>query len=322
VVPTEGLNSSPTIDLISFPLDSRAIRCIPRALAVHYDVLALCVDGLEITVAMADLGDVDTVNRIKVATGMHVNQLRAPREAIREKLRTAYPQNACSESVAGLRQQLIESYSYLCARAAKRFLRRCIDKEDLEQVAMIGLIKAADKFDSSLSTPFEAYAWLFIIGELMHYVRDYERIVRPPRKLRALERKWLRVQDQLALQLGRQPRTCETARALNVDMLTLQELMRCREGALPGSLDVIENHPASPQCGSDAQIDRLAIETALRSLSSLERTIILAVYAQGYRQTELAERLGYTARHISRLHRAALSKMLPCLVVDPRGTPT
>ncbi len=320
MVPTEGLNSSATIDLTSFCLDFNALRCIPRALAIRYDVLALSVEGLEITVAMADVDDDETIDRIKLATGMRVNQVRAPRDAIREKLTAAYAGDGVKQPSREDRQRVIERYAYLCARGAKKFLRRCEDKEDLEQVAMIGLIKAADKFDPTLSTPFEAYAWLFIIGELMHYVRDYERIVRPPRKLRALEPKWVHAQDKLSLALGRQPTIYEMAHALNVDVVTVQELIRCHESALPRPLDALDHDPAAPraasQCGGEAQIDRLVLEAALAALNDLERTVILAVYAQGYSQSELAQRLGYSQRHISRLHRLALSKMLPSVVLE------
>lgn len=325
MVLTEGVNSSSTIDLLAFPLNVDAVRCIPRALALHYQVLPLFVEGIEITVAMADPDDGDAVNRIKLATGMRVNRLRCSRQAIRDRLKTAYPGLSIHGADSDHRSRLIESYSYLCGRAARKFLRRCEDREDLEQVAMIGLIKASDKFDPRLSTPFEAYAWLLIVGELMHYVRDFERIVRPPRKLRALERKWSKVQDRLALLLGRQPAIREIACALNVDVATVQELMRCRESALPGTLDVVENQPASPQAsvqsGGDAQVDRLIIEAALGVLNATERTIILAVYAQGYSQSELAERLGYSQRHISRVHRTALSKMLPKVAVDRETQP-
>ncbi|MDQ6933013.1 MAG: sigma-70 family RNA polymerase sigma factor [Candidatus Eremiobacteraeota bacterium] len=320
MVPTEGLNSFSTIDLASFPLNFDAVACIPRALAMGYDVLALSVEGLDITVAMADINDADTVDRIKLATGMRVRQVHASRQAIREKLTAVYQGDSHEQPSGDRRQQVIERYAYLCARGAKKFLRRCEDREDLEQVAMIGLIKAADKFDPSLSTPFEAYAWLFIIGELMHYVRDHERIVRPPRKLRALEPKWVHTQDKLSLALGRDPTLCEIAHALDVDVVTVRELIRCRESALPRPLEAVDNDfgaaHAATQCGGDAQIDRLLVEAALRALNDLERTVILAVYAQGYTQSELAKRLGYSQRHISRLHRTALSKMLPSVVLE------
>ncbi|MDQ6826788.1 MAG: sigma-70 family RNA polymerase sigma factor [Candidatus Eremiobacteraeota bacterium] len=211
------------------------------------------------------------------------------------------------------RERVIASYEYLCARAAKKFVRCAAEREDLQQVATIGLIKACDKFDATRKTPFEAYAWLFIVGELMHYVRDHERIVRPPRRLRELEPKWLETQDELTLRLGRQPNICEVAQALSVDAVTVQEVIRCRETTFPGSLDGVQNllpaTHASVQCGNDAQVDRLLIETALRALNSIERAVILALYGQGYNQSELASRLGYSQRQISRLHKAALSKM-------------
>ena len=84
------------------------------------------------------------------------------------------------------RDRLFARYHYLCARAARKFCRRGADRADLEQIAAIGLLKACDRYDGRLKTPFEAFAWLFVIGELMHYVRDQERLVRAPRRLRAL----------------------------------------------------------------------------------------------------------------------------------------
>ena len=56
-------------------------------------------------------------------------------------------------------------------------MRRGLDRADLEQVAAIGLIKAVDRYDCAQAAPFEAYAWLLVLGELMHYVRDSERFV-------------------------------------------------------------------------------------------------------------------------------------------------
>jgi len=56
-------------------------------------------------------------------------------------------------------------------------MRPGLDKADLHQIAAIGLIKACDRYNPGVATPFEAFAWLFIIGELMHFVRDGETIV-------------------------------------------------------------------------------------------------------------------------------------------------
>lgn len=75
------------------------------------------------------------------------------------------------------RETLFNEFGALCTRACRRFVRPGLDKADLYQIAAIGLIKACDRYDPAAATPFEPFAWLFIIGELMHFVRDGETIV-------------------------------------------------------------------------------------------------------------------------------------------------
>ena len=113
------------------------------------------------------------------------------------------------------RDAAIEEHRYLCRRAARRFVRPSLDRADLEQVAAIGLIKAVDRYDRAQATPFEAYAWLLILGELMHYVRDGERILRAPRRIRDLERRWVAAERELWSILGREPREADVARYVN-----------------------------------------------------------------------------------------------------------
>jgi RNA polymerase sigma factor (sigma-70 family) len=83
------------------------------------------------------------------------------------------------------RERMILAYQYLCKRGARKFLRPDVESCDLEQVAAIGLIKACDRYNGSLPTPFEAYAWMSITGELMNHLRAHNRASRydPPRTL-------------------------------------------------------------------------------------------------------------------------------------------
>ena len=214
------------------------------------------------------------------------------------------------------RDRLVSTYGYLCERGARKFLRAGLERSDLEQVAAIGLLKACDRYDAALQTPFEAYAWLFIVGELMHHVRDCERLVRPPRKLRSLERKWQQVCDELTVALSRTPTDDELAKAMATDVQTISELRECRARAITESLE--SSSAPAPELHAPAEVeillDRLLIESALDALNETERHIILGLYAKGDSQWEIAQRLGYSQRHISRLHKAALVKMLPVWV--------
>lgn len=221
------------------------------------------------------------------------------------------------------RTRAYSEYRHLCSRAARKFLRPGLERCDLEQVAAIGLIKAADRYDDAQETPFEAFAWLFVIGELMHHVRDYERIVRPPRRYRELEKRWQRTYDAMVGELGREPAAFEVAARMNVSVTELEQLQIYRERAVPEALDTFHaNTIRSSNNQFEEREERWLIEAALDALSEKEREIVVRLYDYGYSQTEVASRLGYSQRHISRLHRSALRKMQPVWVHKSAETGT
>ena len=219
-----------------------------------------------------------------------------------------------NEDAAGARDATVMQYRYLCSRAAKKFLRAPLERADLEQIAAIGLIKAYDRYDPSLRTPFEAFAWLFVVGELMHYVRDHERLVRPPRRLRELERRCGAMYDRVVGALGREPTAAELASSLGVDTQTVDDIHAYRERAVAEPLEGLLREAATVEDPVDRHNDALLIQDALAALNKPERTIILAMYGSGYSQLEISKKLGYSRRHISRLHRGALKKMRPLCV--------
>src|ERR1700676_2708384 len=112
------------------------------------------------------------------------------------------------------RESLFASHRFLCSRGARRFLRRGLERADLEQVAAIGLLKARDRYDARVSTPFAIYAWRLIVGELSHHVRAHEHFIRSPRRLQVLERRYATEWERLGGLLGREPADCEVADAL------------------------------------------------------------------------------------------------------------
>lgn len=217
------------------------------------------------------------------------------------------------------RDRLFARYHYLCPRAARKFCRRGADRGDLEQIAAIGLLKACDRYDGRLKTPFEAFAWLFVVGELMHHVRDHERLVRAPRRLRDLDRRFQEAHDAMTAQAHREPSMYEVAQRLQLTLREVEELALYRAQAVPESLDALRPHELQPCSYTlEEREDRMIAQIALARLTTAERAIILALYAKGYSQVEISERLGYSRRHISRLHRAALRKMQPLWVSRTR----
>jgi len=214
------------------------------------------------------------------------------------------------------RESLFEEYGRLCSRACRKFTRPGLDRADLLQIAAIGLIKACDRYDPSVDTPFEAFAWLFIIGELMHFVRDHERLVRAPRQLRRMEKQVQLAQESLVGRLGREPSASEIAQRIGVKPEDVTEAYRCRDRAMVESLDALQPYELKPAAYTvDEPENAILIRDALSQLTQAERAIVVAMYAGGYSQLELADRLGYSRRHISRLHRRALKKMRNAVAV-------
>ena len=210
------------------------------------------------------------------------------------------------------RQSVIEAHRHLCTKAARKFVRRGLDRADLEQVGAIGLIKAVDKYDPLVGTPFEAYAWVFILGELMHYVRDCERVLRAPRRLRELERRWLFAERQLWPLLGREPRDTEIAAFLGARLDEQIEVRKYRNMGAVLSMDALRPH----ECRSlsytiDNQLDRLVIDQGMARLTPIERRILVEIYERDTPVNVIAERLGYSRRHVTRLHKGALKKLSP-----------
>jgi RNA polymerase sigma-B factor len=206
------------------------------------------------------------------------------------------------------REGLVQKYHYLCRRGARKYARRAEDRADFEQTAAVGLIKAVDRYREDTGTPFEAYAWIIIQGELSHYVRDAERMLRAPRRLRALERRWRDARESLRCVLDREPTDGEVAEYLVIDLASIRDLHEYRDRARVESLDALPTDAASGAYYTiDAHDDRLTIEAALRALTPLERSIFVAA------------RLGYSQRHLSRVRRTAISKLGPLCVIA--GTP-
>lgn len=210
------------------------------------------------------------------------------------------------------RNNIVARYHYLCSRGAYKFARRREDRADLEQVAALGLIKAAERYRPTLGTPFEAYAWIMIQGELLHYVRDHERIVRAPRRLRELDHRWKEAQTVLTGALQRDPEDAEIAEHLRLHPTAAAELHEYRERGRIASLDAL--HPRHASYTIEDHDDRIVLEWALSRLSELERAILQATFEDDVSVNDVATRLGYSSRHVSRIRRAALQKIVPLCV--------
>jgi RNA polymerase sigma-B factor len=139
-------------------------------------------------------------------------------------------------------------------------------------------------------------------------VRDHERVVRIPRRLRALESRFQQAQDTCAGRLGRDPSDAELAEEMGVPPSAIGELRGLRAWATMLPLD----DPAAHAIASANPIgleDHMLVRTALARLSELERRVLVGVYLLGLSRLELARTLGISPRNVSRLRQAALLRM-------------
>lgn len=229
----------------------------------------------------------------------------------REELLAHY----CAERTVQRRNAVVDAYRHLCVRGARKFMRAGNDRADLEQVAAVGLIKAAQNYRPEMQTPFDAYAWIMVVGELMHYVRDHERIVRIPRPLRALEKRYVDAWDTFCAEQHREPTTVEMAEALGVRVELVVELRALRRAdhvplPEPGATDGPERVELLADTDRGVAIEeRIGLAMALQELGERERAIVLGTYGAGLTQSELGRRLGLSQSHVSKLLSRALGKL-------------
>jgi RNA polymerase sigma-B factor len=211
------------------------------------------------------------------------------------------------------RDAVIFAHRYLCARGARKFRRTESDSADLEQVAALGLIKATDTYRPERATPFEAYAWLMIVGELMHYVRDHERTVRVPRALRSVERRYVAAWETIAAQQHAEPTVTQLADALAVDGTVIAEVRAMRRGnraAEPAGTAALRACEGLAALAPGLSLDeRLTVWMAVEALDVRERTIVLGIFGAGMSQAHIAARIGLSQSQVSKILGRALDKL-------------
>jgi RNA polymerase sigma-B factor len=152
----------------------------------------------------------------------------------------------------------------------------------------------------------------------MHYVRDHERLVRIPRRIRTLEKRFIAHWDAYTAEHHREPTLHESALALGVDVRTMEELRLYRRAEhlpLPtaGESDGPERLDLLALPDTFSLEDRVALAGALDRLAERERVIVLGTYSVGLTQSELGARLGLSQSHVSKLLARALDKMSRCV---------
>jgi RNA polymerase sigma-B factor len=215
----------------------------------------------------------------------------------------------------------------LAAHIAKRF-SRLEGEEDLRQVAMLGLVKAVDRFDPDFGVPFAAFAGSTIEGELKRHFRDHSWAVRVPRSAKELHLMVRRAADDLVQSSGRSPSVDEIAAHLRVErddvLRGLSASAASRVGSLSAGGDDGSSDPpldriralATEDAGFEHAMESDVVDRLLARLPERERRIVQLRFYEQRSQADIAAEVGVSQMQVSRLLRASFERMRSWMTDD------
>lgn len=229
------------------------------------------------------------------------------------------------------RDGLVQLHLPLVEHCARRFANRGEPLEDLVQVGTIGLIKAVDRFDTDRGVEFSTYATPTVIGEIKRHFRDKGWAVRVPRRLQELRLQLTATTAELSQELGRSPTARELAESIGCSVEEIVEGMESGNAYAAISLDATresdENEgPASildaigSEDGGLENVElRESVKPLLERLPTREKKILMLRFFHNKTQSQIAEEIGVSQMHVSRLLNRTLAGMRTALEAEPEG---
>jgi RNA polymerase sigma-B factor len=213
---------------------------------------------------------------------------------------------------AALRDRLVEGHLPVAQHIARRFAHRGEPLDDLEQVATVGLINAVDRFEPARGVEFLSYAVPTITGEVRRHFRDQGWAMRVPRRLKDLHVTLGATVSELSQRLGRAPTATELSRHLDLPREQVVEGLEAANAYRGKSLDsLLDEEDGSSGTLADAigtadrELERVeyreSLQPLLAELPERERTILMLRFFGNMTQTQIAERVGISQMHVSRL---------------------
>ena len=210
-----------------------------------------------------------------------------------------------------LKDELIQAWLPMAERIAVRFKGRGESLEDLYQVAALGLVKAVDHYDPGRGHAFEAYAVPTITGEIKRHFRDHMWTLHVPRRVQDLRNRVRSSAKELSqLTPGRAPTVAEIAEHAHLseaEVRTGMEALECfsalsLEAEMPGTDGyALGDAIGGPDPAYDVVVDRVTVKPCLQRLPERERTILYLRFFGGMTQSRIAQQLGISQMHVSRL---------------------
>jgi RNA polymerase sigma-B factor len=217
------------------------------------------------------------------------------------------------------REDLVALHLPLVEHCARRFRNRGEPQEDLVQVGTIGLLKSVDRFDHQRGVEFSTYATPTILGEIRRHFRDKGWAIRVPRRLQELRLAIHASSAELTHTLGRSPTPRELADAIGCTVEEIVEGLESGNAYATLSLDAgDDSHPGEGSIldalgVDDEALDTIEIRESLRplleGLEPRERQILLLRFFKNMTQTQIADEIGVSQMHVSRLLTRTLAEL-------------
>ncbi|MFF4098131.1 RNA polymerase sigma factor SigF [Streptomyces sp. NPDC001903] len=226
---------------------------------------------------------------------------------------------------AELRNRLVRMHLPLVEHLARRFRNRGEPLDDLTQVATIGLIKSVDRFDPDRGVEFSTYATPTVVGEIKRHFRDKGWAVRVPRRLQELRLSLTTATAELSQQHGRSPTVHELAERLGISEEEVLEGLESANAYSTLSLDVPDTDDESPAVADTLGAEDEALEGVeyreslkplLEGLPPREKRILLLRFFGNMTQSQIAQEVGISQMHVSRLLARTLAQLREKLLVE------
>ncbi|WP_017569994.1 SigB/SigF/SigG family RNA polymerase sigma factor [Nocardiopsis halotolerans] len=224
--------------------------------------------------------------------------------------------------MARVREQVVARYQPLINKIARRYNNRGEPLEDLKQTAMVGLVKAVRGYDPDHGKPFISYLLPTVTGEIKRHFRDHTWAVRVPRRHQENRVKLRRVLSEFQQTHARTPTNAEIAQEMGLDEDEVVELVQVSESYRSLSLDApdssdadgqegarLEDHLGSEDRDLERIVERESLKPALARLPERERELLMMRFFGDHTQSEIADRMGYSQMHVSRLLKHTLEQL-------------
>ncbi len=214
-----------------------------------------------------------------------------------------------------LRDRLIEANTGLAYHFADRYADRGLEREDLRQVGLVGLVKAVDRFDPEHGASFATFARRFITGEIRHHFRDRGWELRVPRSVKQLHSRLPSARSELTAKLGQEPTPAELAEYLDI---SIDEVLEAMDAAGAWSTKSLDQRRAALGSAAEPPTEELGYLTVqrrevlarlLQDVDERERRILQLRFVEEWSQDRIAQEVDVSQVHVSRLIRRTLAEL-------------